>query len=347
MKTNWNLKRFAITTIILSLIAIIPGSVESKPNRNNGDVTIRVTIDAPKESRNVRLWIPYPVSDRYQSISDITIKGNFSSRSISAEGSTGNLALYAEWKEPVTGERYVDLSFNAVALERFNKDFALGKSELPAEVKPYLRATRFIPVDGKIREIALKATKGKESTVDKARAIYDWVIDNTSRDPNVKGCGLGDVEKTLAAKSGKCADISTVYVALARAAGVPAREVFGLRLSKKPGTSDMTSGHHCWSEFYAPGYGWVPVDPADVRKLMLVQNLNLKQAKDYREYYFGTVGANRIVLGHGGRGYYLNPKQKAGPLNYFMYPYAEVDGKSLEWLAAQKRLKYKITYKSL
>jgi transglutaminase-like putative cysteine protease len=336
----------AITAAILSFFVVIPDNVESKSSRNSGNVTIRVTIDAPKDSTDVKLWIPYPVSDKYQSIRDISVEGNFSSQAVYGENTTGNLALYAEWKKPVDGERYVDLSFKAVAMERVQKGFALGKSELPSEVKPYLRATRFIPVDGKIREIALQATRGKKTTVDKARAVYDWVVENTSRDPNVKGCGLGDVERTLAERSGKCADISSVYVALARAAGVPAREVFGLRLGSKPGTTDMTGGHHCWSEFYAPGYGWVPTDPADVRKIMLAEKLDLKQAKKYREYYFGAVGPNRIVLGHGGRGYYLNPKQSAGPLNYFMYPYAEVDGKSLEWLAAQKRLKYKITYKS-
>jgi transglutaminase-like putative cysteine protease len=109
----------------------------------------------------------------------------------------------------------------------------------------------------------------------------------------------------------------------------------------------MTKGHHCWSEFYLPGYGWVPVDPADVRKAMLKEGLDLKQAEKYREYFFGAVDEYRIVLGRGGRGHYLNPPQKDGPLNYFMYPYAEVDGKALEWLAAQKKLKYQITFKEI
>jgi transglutaminase-like putative cysteine protease len=136
-----------------------------------------------------------------------------------------------------------------------------------------------------------------------------------------------------------------VFVALARAAGVPAREVFGLRLGKEAGVSDLTKGHHCWAEFYLPGYGWVPVDPADVRKKMLADKLDLEHAKDIREYYFGAVDPDRIVLGKGGRGHYLSPRQKDGPINYFMYPYAEVDGKALEWLAAQKELKYKVTFR--
>ena len=108
----------------------------------------------------------------------------------------------------------------------------------------------------------------------------------------------------------------------------------------------MTKGHHCWAEFYVPNYGWVPTDPADVRKMMLVKNLDLKGAQNYIDYFFGGVEQYRIALGRGGRGYYLHPRQNDGPLNYFMYPYAEVDGKSLEWLAAHKDLKFSIKFKA-
>jgi len=153
------------------------------------------------------------------------------------------------------------------------------------------------------------------------------------------------VEKVLAQRGGKCADISSVFVSIARAAGVPAREVFGLRLGKKD-EEDMTSGHHCWSEFYVPGYGWVPADAADVRKIMLADKLDLKGAQDKIDYYFGGVEQYRIALARGGRGYYLSPRQNDGPLNYFMYPYAEINGKSVDWLAGQADLKYKVMFKA-
>lgn len=216
---------------------------------------------------------------------------------------------------------------------------------IPKEVKRYLESNWWIPTGGKVGEIANQITKGKKGILEKSRAVYDWVVENTYRDPDVKGCGLGIVEQTLAKRGGKCVDISSVYVALARAAGVPAREVFGLRLGKKP-EEDMTGGFHCWAEFYLPGMGWVPVDPADVRKIMLIRNLNLKQAKELREYYFGAVDEYRIVLERGRRGITLYPPQKGGPLNYFMYPYAETDGKSLNCFDP-KKFSYSVHFKLL
>jgi transglutaminase-like putative cysteine protease len=205
-----------------------------------------------------------------------------------------------------------------------------GPGPVPVEVRKYLESEFFVPVDDPtVKATAAQATKGRKGTLSKARAVYDWVVDNTRRDPSVPGCGLGKVEVTLAQRTGKCADISSVFVALARAAGVPAREVFGLRLGQ-PGQKDLSDGHHCWAEFYLPGTGWVPVDPADVRKAMAERNLDLAAAKPLREYFFGGVDQFRIQLQKGGRGLDF-PEGNTQKVNYFMYPYAEVDGRPLDY----------------
>jgi len=328
--------------ILLCALIVVPGVLQA--NERSGEITLDVTIAAPADSKDVRVWIPYPTSNDTQDISDVRIDGNFTKSGIYREKETGNLALYADWTE-ASKSRVVSLTFNATAKELVKKDFPAEESDIPVEIREYLKSTRFIPTDGKVKEIASSITNDKQSIREKARAVYQWVVENTVRDPNVRGCGTGEIDVVLARHGGKCADISTVFVSVARAAGVPAREVFGLRLGKKD-DQDMTSGYHCWSEFYVPGYGWVPADPADVRKLMLVKKLDLKAAQEIIDYYFGAVEQYRIALARGGRGYYLNPRQNDGPLNYFMYPYAEVDGKSLEWLAAQTDLKYKIRFKA-
>ncbi len=327
---------------LLCALFIFPCSAMSK--ERSGEIELAVTIAAPDDGKDVKVWIPYPVSNNTQDISNVRISGNFSQSGIYGEKETGNLALYAEWTKP-TKDRAITLVFNATSRELVKKDFPAVESAIPAEIKEYLKSTAFIPTDGKVREIARSITNDKQKISEKARAVYQWVIENTVRDPDVKGCGTGEVEKVIARKGGKCTDISSVFVAVARAAGVPAREVFGLRLGKKD-DEDMTGGHHCWVEFYVPGYGWVPADPADVRKAILVDKLDIKGAQKIIDYYFGAVDEYRVALARGGRGYYLSPRQNDGPLNYFMYPYAEVNGKPLEWLAAQTDLKFKVKFKS-
>jgi transglutaminase-like putative cysteine protease len=164
------------------------------------------------------------------------------------------------------------------------------------------------------------------------------------RDPDTKGCGPGDVCSLLLKRGGKCTDIHSVFVALCRAAGVPAREVFGIRQGKKE-IEDITQWQHCWAEFFLPGYGWVPVDPADVRKMMLTENLTIDDPKtrDYRDYFWGAWDAYRVKLAVG-RDLILNPAQVGKPLNTFGYPYAEIGGKPLDWLEPAT-FKYTITYR--
>lgn len=317
--------KVSILLMFLLLITSLPYAKERQ-----GIVTIKINLNAPKNSDSVRMWLPYPVSDRHQLIEDMKIEGNYDISTIYREPERGAIYLYNEWRSD-SDKRSLEMSFKVSAQERKVKELKDSNKPIPDKVKQYLEPNWWIPTDGKIREIANGITKDKSGILAKARAVYDWVVENTYRDPDVKGCGLGIVEQMLVKRGGKCVDISSVYIALARAAGVPAREVFGIRLGKKP-EQDITGGYHCWAEFYLPDTGWVPVDPADVRKMMLVKKIDLKQAESYREYFFGAVDEYRIVLERSGRGLKLLPLQEGGPLNYLMYPYAEVDGKPLDFL---------------
>ena len=256
------------------------------------------------------------------------------------------MALYVEWNGALK-ERVLTYTFKAKRKEVVRTDFP--KNELSfskEEFKDYLKATSLGPTTGKVKGLASEITKGKKTNLAKARAIYDWIVNNMHRDPNVKGCGFGEVEKLIVSLGGKCGDISSVFVALSRSAGVLARETFGIRMPKGK-TGDMTKNQHCWAEFYVPGYGWVPVDPSDVRKAMLEKNIkDAKDAKDLVEYFFGSVDASRIAY-KTGRDIILNPAQKSGELNYFMYPYAEADGKPLNEDLFGFNIGYRISFKEL
>jgi transglutaminase-like putative cysteine protease len=117
---------------------------------------------------------------------------------------------------------------------------------------------------------------GAKTEIEKARAVYEWIVDNTFRDAQVRGCGIGDIAAMLTTGNlaGKCADLNALYVGLARAAGLPARDVYGIRIApSKFGYKSRLRGNQqrqrCRSEVYLAGFGWVPVDAADVRKVVL------------------------------------------------------------------------------
>lgn len=335
-------KKFGQIVLALAVIPLFIAVSEAKERQVA--VSFHSNLNAPANSKNVSLWIPYPVSDENQAVKKGSIDGNYSSHGIYKEKEFGNPLLYAEWNNPIK-DRNLTYTFTITRKELIRKDFPKGESSFnQKEFEKYLTATSLSPTVGKVKEKAEAITKDKKTTLAKARAIYDWIVDNMYRDPQIKGCGFGEVESLLESLGGKCGDIHSVYVALARSVGVPAREVFGIRIpAGKEG--DMTKAQHCWAEFYLPGYGWVPVDPSDVRKIMLEKKLTLGEEKGYREYYFGAVDESRIAYGTG-RDLILEPPQKDGKLNYFMYPYAEADGKALDDLFGFN-LGYTITFREL
>ncbi len=313
-------------------------------DERQGFVSIKVNLNSSKTAQSAKLWIPYPLSDNYQLINNMNIKGNYVNSAVYKEPESGTFYFFAEWPE-ANQEKKLELSFKASSKERKIRNLTDTGEAIPIEIQKYLQANWWIPTDGAVAEIANSIKKDKTGILEKARAVYDWVIENTSRDPNVKGCGLGIVEVTLAKRSGKCADLSSVYVALARNIGVPSREVFGLRLGKQA-DQDITGDYHCWAEFYLPGTGWVPVDPADVRKKMLADNLKLADVKELREYFFGAVDKYRIVLERGGRGIKLQASEEPKPINYLMYPYAEINGKALDYFDPEN-FRYSVHFKQI
>jgi transglutaminase-like putative cysteine protease len=326
-------------------MAAFASAASAAPEERRAEVTLTVDLKSPPDASLVRLWLPYPMSDENQEITDVVVKGNHTASGVYREGTFGNTPLYAEWKD-TKGPRSLTFSYKVLRRERRTKDFS--NPELPfskTEFRKELAPTRLADLSGPEKELAAKLTAGKSANHEKALAIYDWIVENMFRDPGIKGCGIGEVDTLVRTLGGKCGDIHSVFVALAKASGVPAREVFGIRLpAGKEG--DMTRAQHCWAEWYSPGYGWVVVDPADVRKAILEKKITTEEARPLREYYFGAVDQNRVAFGTG-RDLVLAPPQAGAPLNYFMYPYAEADGKPLNEDLYGFNIGYTIRYREL
>jgi transglutaminase-like putative cysteine protease len=202
---------------------------------------------------------------------------------------------------------------------------------------------------------AERITRGATKDLDKARAIYEWIVDNTFRDPKVLGCGRGDIRFMLESGDlgGKCADLNALYVGLARAAGLPARDVYGVRVAKSElgykslgaSSDNVTKAQHCRAEVYLREFGWVPVDPADVRKVVLEEppgNLSLTDSLvvSARKRLFGSWEMNWMAYNFS---HDVALPGSSGPaIPFLMYPQAETAEGRLDSLDPN-HFRYEIT----
>lgn len=340
------MRKLFLAVVALCCLCIGQPALSADAAPKSGVITYNVALNVAPESKTATLYLPYPLSDRNQDISDVKVSGNFDAQGVYHDPKTGSMYLKAQWSR-ITEKPVLTFSFHVNS--HYTKGAALkdGGNALPVDVTPYLAANDYLPVDHpKVKELAAQATKDRTTYLDRARGVYEWTIANTHRDPDVKGCGLGQAIRTLteANGGGKCADISSVFITVARAAGIPARDVFGLRTSGKSG--DITGDFHCWAEFYLPGTGWVMVDPADVRKAMLLEKLELKDAatKERTEFFWNGDALFRIALNRGEHGVEF-PGMQGAPVGYFMYPYAEVDGEALDYFDP-KDFSFSVTLKA-
>jgi transglutaminase-like putative cysteine protease len=296
---------------------------------------ITTHVHVQNASGVTRAWLPTPlVGAPYQQTLGDTYQAE-GGRVVMVESDEVDM-LFAEW--PAGADPILTLT-SRVATKDHAVNLATPSVPPPPDLSKFarfMRATRLIPIDGIVKATADAITRGAGTDIDKAHAIYEWVVDHTFRDPKTPGCGTGDIRFMLETQNfgGKCADINALFVGLARAAGIPARDVYGLRIAasrrgfKSLGlTSDnATKAQHCRAEVYLVGYGWVPVDPADVRKVALEEppgNLPIahEKVRDARARLFGSWEMNWV--GFNTAQDVTLPRSSAKALPFLMYPQAE------------------------
>ncbi|MBO0860040.1 MAG: transglutaminase domain-containing protein [Chloracidobacterium sp.] len=291
-----------------------------------------VVKDVPAGARRLDLWLPVPHNDPYQVISDLHIESSQPYQIRSAQ--YGNKILNISVKDPQPSGFTVVLRFNTTRREHINPlvgqnhPIDARKERDDPDIARWLQPDRMVPLDEKIRGWALEVVEAARARTDleKARAIYDHVVSTVKYDKSGQGWGRGDIYYACEARRGNCTDFHAIFIGYCRALGIPARFAIGFPLPADRGTGQI-SGYHCWAEFYVKDLGWVPVDASEA-------------AKDpkRREYFFGAHDENRVEFTRG-RDLALSPQQKGDALNYFIYPYAEVDGKPFS--GVDRVLKYR------
>jgi transglutaminase-like putative cysteine protease len=307
-----------------------------------------------------RVWLPLPLqpdTDYHKSLGQ-TWTGNAAVSRVYRDERYGAAIFYAEWpateKAPV-----VEVTSRFATRDRMVDVTKAGTNPAPkdrATLAKYREPTTLIRTDGIVKKTSQQITKGIDNEVEKARAIYEWIVENTFRDPKVRGCGVGDIRTMLETGNlgGKCADLNALFVGLARAAGLPARDVYGVRVAdsaeyKSLGRAgDITKAQHCRAEFYTASLGWVPVDPADVRKVVLEEKggipLDDPLTKKARAKLFGQWEMNWLGYNYAHDLKLLNSKEE--PVTYLMYPQAET-GEGRKDSLDPDAFKYKITSREL
>jgi transglutaminase-like putative cysteine protease len=325
------------------------------------EITTRVEIVAPSAGK-AQAWLPLPAVAEPNWTQPLANEWTTNAKSAVLERDVkyGAQMLHVAW---VDGEPTPTVEVvSRIATRDRAADLSKRGSALPlsdTERKLYTAATELMPTDGIVKATAEKIVGWAFSDVEKARRIYEWIVDNTFRDPKTRGCGIGDIASMLKTGDlgGKCADLNALYVGLARAAGLPARDVYGIRIApskfgyKSLGANSevISKAQHCRAEVFLSGFGWVPVDPADVRKVVLEEppgHLALDDPKVVaaRKTLFGAWETNWLAYNFA---HDLELPGSSGPkVGFLMYPQAEVGDERLDSLEPDK-FKYVITAKEI
>jgi transglutaminase-like putative cysteine protease len=322
------------------------------------EVTTRVELTEVQGAS--LLWLPVPsVNTGWQ-------------RSLeSSYSSSGRMELVTDGRE---GARMLKVAFDAGAPHRAaeltsrvqTRDRAVDWSQPVPEVEDratlahWLRPTTLIPTDGIVRKTALAAIGNARTDRDKVERIYDWVVTNTWREPKVRGCGEGDIKTMLETGDlgGKCADLNALFVGLCRAVGVPARDVYGLRLAPSAfgyrelgaNPANLKGAQHCRAEVFLQAHGWVAMDPADVAKVMRMETPQwIKSTADalvapVHRGLFGSWEGN--WLGWNTAHDVALPGSKGEKLGFLMYPTAE-DAQGRLDSYAPDQFKYQISAREI
>jgi len=339
-------------------LAAAPLFVQAIPPERSRVFEITTRVQILKPAGPTRVWLPMPLAVApYQTTLGDTYH---------AQGGTAVMVenddldiLIAEWAESV--EPILTVT-NRVSTTDRTADLTTPTVPPPLDARVldrFLRPTKLIPTDGIVKTTANTITRGAGTDIERARAIYDWIVTNTFRDPATRGCGTGDIRFMLESKhlGGKCADLNALFVGLARASGIPARDVWGIRVAKSQkdlrslglSSDNATRAQHCRAEVYLTGYGWVPVDPADVRKVALEEPpghlaMDDEKVRRARARLFGSWEMNWIAFNYAHD--VLLPGSKRGTLGFFMYPQAETANGRLDSLDPET-FRYQITTNEL
>ncbi len=300
------------------LLAAMPLAAQHRPLRHFR-FRYAVTVTHPRAGGRLRIWIPAAHNTRGQRVRLLSRQGDLPLRLV-REPNYGNQVWFAQTPQAPAGKLHFTLIYDVL---RYRRDGLRGRSAppariqdtaLPASFNPYLLPNRLVPVTGLPARLARQAVAGHRTVLGKARAIYLYVLHHMTYSKTGTGWGHGNALYACTAHHGNCTDFHSLFMAMARSQGIPVRFKIGFPLPRHQSQGEVP-GYHCWVYFYVRGVGWAPAD---------ISEAWLHPAD--RHFFFGNIDADRVRFTEG-RDLQLDPRQQGRPLNYFVYPYVELNGK--------------------
>ncbi len=280
----------------------------------------------------VHIFLPLPIESTQQSLDAWSITSSTGEGrdalvgSVETESEYGNRYWHAVLPEAYGAPIEIEARYE-VTRRNGQSDPANAARELsdrdPANLAKYLAANARVVVDDPVLEPILAEIDSQsiatrpDDNVTVARSIYDWVVDNITYKKVGTGWGNGDTFWACSERYGNCTDFHSLFISLARTKDIPARFDMGFPVPEDRPRGNI-SGYHCWVNFYSAETGWFPVDASEAFN-----------HPERRDLYFGGRPLDRIHFTTG-RDLRLGRWHQDRPLNYFIYPYVEVDGKRLE-----------------
>jgi uncharacterized protein (TIGR03000 family) len=276
-----------------------------------------------KSGEKARVWLPVPPSNEDQQVKREAQDLPPDPRE-GKDPQYGNAMLYFEAAADKDGNAPFSVTYRVTRREV--KGSEKDKAD-DALVRRFLQPDKLVPIEGKPLDL-IKDRNLPKDQVAAARVIYDVVNGHMKYDKTGTGWGRGDAVWACDSKHGNCTDFHSLFISLARANKIPAKFEMGFGLPPQRGSGDV-AGYHCWAKFRADGDGWLPVDISEANK-----------DPKMKDYYFGNLTEDRVAFSTG-RDITLAPKQAGEPLNYFIYPYVEVEGKPYPADKVRRKFSYK------
>jgi transglutaminase-like putative cysteine protease len=319
------------------------------------------TLELRNATGPAKVWVPVPVIDsEYQRSHETSFSGSASKAQIASDTRYGAKMVYAEFADAAAPSTLTVVSRIETRNRATDWSRKVSAREDAETLRYWTQPTDLMPTDGIVRDTAREVTQGAKSDLEKVQRLYDWIVENTYREPKVRGCGVGDIKAMLETKNfgGKCGDINALFVGLSRAVGVPARDVYGIRLVPSAfgyrelggNPTNLKGAQHCRAEVFLKDHGWVAMDPADVGKVM-----RLETQEWIKDPSHPVVAPVKKALFGGWEGNWLAynvahdvalPNSSGPKLGFFMYPQAETAGGRVDPLAPDD-FKYTITAREI